>query len=411
MGSILNYGYYSIILWKKNGKHKYYTKNFSSLALEDYNEDFDYLLFLKFDSQILIPSIDRILRSLESIYNENQTAFIILTPRKDPPLYTASEDELVYSFSCKVDGFKTLINSLISSYLSSTNLLFELIDHISNNSSQFPKIFIRQIPFTDDTPTHIAHCDIVIPHRGNNTYLKKVLYFLNQLDKIKVHVGIDQKVTEELIQLKEDYPHIPFYNFYPSPVGPYIIRNHLIIQSKEKVIFFQDSDDIPCADRFMRISNYMEKDNCQLCGSHELRMDYYTKTIRAIRFPMDVTAALRTEPWHSLLHPTSAITREGFYECGKLSEERIFGNDTKFLLYCSFILKNIKNINDFYYIRLVHPDSLTTSPETKIGSDIRRKLLHQWHYDFQEIKSGNLKLRNSRLRYEDSKISYNVNKL
>jgi hypothetical protein len=143
-----------------------------------------------------------------------------------------------------------------------------------------------------------------------------------------------------------------------------VVRNRFIEQSCNDLVFFQDSDDTPSTDRFDKIATYMKSSGCQLCGSHELRLDYYNRTVQAIRFPLDVIAALKTGPWHSLLHPSSAIMRDAYYECGKLSEEQTFGNDTKFLLYSYFVLNNIKNIDKFLYIRKKHPHSLTTAPGT-----------------------------------------------
>lgn len=172
--------------------------------------------------------------------------------------------------------------------------------------------------------------------------MRNVLSFLPHISEEEIYVGIDQGLTEDLFQLKNDYANVSFYNFTPNPVGPYVIRNRLINLSDNELIFFQDSDDMPCSDRFERISDYMRKHDCQLCGSHELRLDYYNRTVQAVRFLTDVTAALKSGPWHSLLHPTSAITRKAFNECGKLSEVRIFGNDTKFLFNSFFYFEKYK---------------------------------------------------------------------
>ncbi|MBB6501213.1 glycosyltransferase family A protein [Pedobacter cryoconitis] len=411
MGSIANYGYYNVILWKKNNRSRYCPKNILSLELDA--EDYDYLLFLKFDSDqsYLIPNIENLIASIELIYDQNQTSFVVLTSRKDPPLYTASEDELVYSFSCKFQYFKKLVGSLNKTNHLSTDLLFQLLDKISKDNSDYKGILIRQIPFEVNSVISISDYDVIIPHRGDNQYLRNALSFLPRTGEAEIFVGIDQGLTKDLFQLKNDYTDVSFYNFKPNPVGPYVIRNRLIDLSDNKLIFFQDSDDMPCSDRFERISDYMRNHDCQLCGSHELRLDYYNRTVQSVRFPLDVTSALNSGPWHSLLHPTSAITRKAFYECGRLSEERIFGNDTKFLLNSFFTLKSIKNINEFLYIRKRHPGSLTTSPETMIGSTIRKKLGYTWSYDFELIKNGALKLENSSLKYEGSKLVFEVKKL
>lgn len=408
---LINYNYYNVILWKKNSQHRYYPNDI--LNFESDGEDYDYLLFLKFDHQrsYSIPNIDTLIASMELVYDDDETSLVVLTPRKKAPLYTAREDEFVYSFSCKFQYFKKLTVAFDKASILSGNLLFEMLDQMSKDDSASKRILIRQIPSEVNRTVPIANYSIIIPHRGDNQYLRNVLSFLKHSDKGKIYVGIDQEVTEDLLQLKKDYVHVYFYGFTPGPVGPYVVRNRLIEQSNDELIFFQDSDDISCADRFEHLSDYMKKSDCQLCGSHELSLDYYERTVRAIRFPIDVTAALNDGPWHSLLHPASAITRRAFYDCGKLSEERTFGNDTKFLLNSFFILKNIKNIDEFFYIRKRHPGTLTTSVDTGIGSETRKKLTYVWNNDFELVKHGFLKLENSNLKYESSKFIFQVRKM
>jgi hypothetical protein len=409
MGSIINYSYYNVIAWKKNGLNKQYPKNILSSDFE--GKECDYLLFLKLETKYSIPDIDDLIASLELIYTVNPKTFVVLTPRKNPPPYTATEEEFVFSFSCQVRYFKKLFRSLNKNEILSTDLLFELLDLITKDNSGLEKLLIRQFPFKKDNEVSPSDYDVIIPHRGDNDYLSSVLSFLNLIKGIKIYAGIDQDITEDILKLIRNFTKVSFYNFTPNPVGPYVVRNRLIDQSCNELIFFQDSDDIPCADRFTRISSYMKSNNCQLCGSHELRMDYYNRTVQAVRFPIDVIAALKSAPWHSLLHPSSAITRKAFYKCGTLSEERTFGNDTKFLLYSFFILNNIMNIDEFLYIRKRHPGSLTTSPETMISSPERRRLLHTWNYDFEQVKMGNLNLENSSLPFEGSKLTFEMIKM
>lgn len=403
MGDI-GYSYYNVIVWNSQGQYEIYP--YDLLDFEFDGNDYDYLLFLKFENLYFVPNISHLISSLEKIYNNDKSTLVVLTPYKKPPLYTASEDEFVFSFSCNFRFFKKLIETVNKTKLLSTDLLFDLLDKITKNLTPFKKILIRQFPFEDNIMTSQDVYDVIIPHRGDNELLKSLLYFLKQIRGTKVLVGIDQPVSNDLFRLKSEYIDIPFFHFSPNPVGPYVIRNLLIEQSKEDLLFFQDSDDIPCSDRFDKLAEYMQKEESELCGSHELRVNYLDRTIRAIRFPIDVMASLKAAPWHPLLHGASAIRRAAFYKAGRLSEERNFGNDTKFLLYSYFILNNIKNIDDFLYLRKIRPESLTMSTDTKIGLEIRRRLLYQWNFDFEEIKKGNLRLEDSSLVYQPS-----INKL
>lgn len=414
-----DYSDYHVILWKKEGQVRHYT--LYHLSFEFLEEDFDYVLFLKFDFPDSLADLN--LTSLRSgitnILLQHSDAFIIITNKKAPPIYTASADEFVYSFGCDFQHFKAMVSAYPRPSFPAKYLLFELLDQIFNNRSAFRKILIRQAGPGDHerpltglvSPSPGPVCDVIIPHRGDNSWLKHLLHFLEKINNIKTYIGIDQKLDYTLLKLKHRYNNMAFYNFSPAPVGPYVIRNHLINESKNELLFFQDSDDIPCADRFGRIAGFMSKTGCQLCGSHELRLDYFDRSVRAYRFPEDVLAALKNGPWHPLLHPSSAITRTAFELCGRLSEERTFGNDTKFLLHSFFLLHDAKNVDEFLYIRRRHPDSLTTSPDTMIGSPLRSMLLRAWNNDFEQVKYGKLKLENSSLRYVSSALNYRVNKI
>lgn len=409
MGEIINFSYYNVITWNKNGLYQRYPLNILNLEFE--SMEYDYLLFLKFENHYSIPSISNLVASLELIYNNNEQTFVVLTPRKEPPPFTATEEEFMFSFSCSLQYFKKVTGTINKGTFSSNQLLFELLDRITTTQTGLKKLLVRQFPFESDNEVSASDYDVIIPHRGDNGYLNNVLSFLNLTKGGKIYVGIDQEITIEVQGLMQSFNNVSFYNFSPNPVGPYVIRNWLIDHSYNELIFFQDSDDISCSDRFDRISGYMKSSSCQLCGSHELRMDYYSRTVLAVRFPVNVIEALTTVPWHAQLHPTTAITRNAFYACNKFSEERTFGNDTKFLLYSYFVLKDIKNIDEFLYIRKRHSGTLTTLSETHLDSPVRQQLLNTWNYDFERIKSGWLKLEDSSLNYEVSKLDYKVKKL
>lgn len=409
MGGITNYGYYNVISWKKNAQLKHYPTNI--MSFEFGNQEDDYLLFLKLENDYIIPNIDNLITSLESLYNENNNTFVVLIPRKSPPAVTATEEEFVFSFSCQIRFFKILVASLNHKEFLSTELLFELLDQVTTSTVGIEKLLIRQFPFESNKALPVPQCDVIVPHRGDDQYLRGLLYFLDQMEGTTVYVGLDQHISHETLLLIKEYYKMFYFNFIPNPVGPYVIRNRLIDQGSSNTIFFQDSDDIPCADRFQQITAYMMNNHCELCGSHELKMDYYTRTVRAVRFPLDVTAALSVAPWYPMLHPASAITRKSFFKCGKLSEERMFANDSKFLLNSFFIINRIQNINEFLYIRKRHPGSLTTSPNTMLGSEERQKLLDTWNYDFERVKSGKLALSDSTLIYKSSTLKFKVARL
>ncbi|RAJ29089.1 glycosyltransferase family A protein [Pedobacter cryoconitis] len=406
-----DYRHYHFILWKKNEMITRY--DMMVLSFEFLEQDFDYILCLKFDPPLDVfkPEMNKLTKSLEAFFDNDQNTFVILTQRKEAPLYQVSSDEFIYSFSCNFHHFKKIINTYNQIELLSRNLLFELLNYIGNGNSNLYRIIVRQIPFETIELSDVIHCDVVVPHRGEISYLRNLMVFLNKFKNVDVFIGIDQLTVGQELGFRHKYPNVSFYSFKSNPVGPYVIRNWLVNQGRAKFVFFQDSDDIPCADRFERLSAFMTKRNIPLCGSHEVKMDYFNRTIQAIRYPKDVINALENGPAHALLHPSSAIERNMFYYCNRLSEDKIFANDSKFLYYCYFKLNKIENIDEFLYIRRFHPDSLTTSPITYAGSPGRMYLINRWVVDFTLVKLGVLKLEDSCLNYTGPKRKFVVKKL
>jgi|GEM_PF-4543955 len=109
MGSIIEYGYYNVFLWKKNGDFRYSPGNILNVDISKL--DFDYLLFLKFENihPYQIPNVDVLINATKPLFEENRNCFTVLTTRKMPPFFRASEDEFVYSFCCKISDFITLV--------------------------------------------------------------------------------------------------------------------------------------------------------------------------------------------------------------------------------------------------------------------------------------------------------------
>jgi len=409
MRLIDDYSHYHFILWKKNGLITRYDMMF--LSFEFLEQDFEYILCLKFDPPLNVfrPDLKELTKSLEAILDNDQNTFVIVTQRKTAPTYQLRNDEYIYSFSCNFHHFKRIVKHLATVELYKGNLLFVLLDYIANGKSSLNRIIVRQIPFGAHEVSKVQNSDVIIPHKGDLDYLRNLMKFLKNIKNINVFAGIDQAPDSHNLKLNDITPkNFYLYSFKPNPVGPYVIRNWLVDQGKSGIIAFQDSDDMPCADRFERLSTYMGENDIPFCGSHEIRMDYFSETVQAIRYPLNVKTALQHDPVHALLHPSSAIERSMFYECNRLSEDKIFASDTKFLYYCYFKLNKIENIDEFLYIKRSHPDSLTTSPRTRIGSLVRTQLINQWVVDFTLIKMGALKLENSSLNYEGSKRKFKV---
>jgi hypothetical protein len=149
---------------------------------------------------------------------------------------------------------------------------------------------------------------------------------------------------------------------------------------------------------------------CDLIGSHQLRVNEIRENVEIFRYPLDVNEALRTKPAHVLLHPTSAVTRSGFFKAGGLSTDKIFDSDSQFLLRASFLLR-IRNADAFLYVRRVHKLALTVHPSTGVGSPAREAGRIQRQADFEAIKSGQVLLEESSLRACHRTAPYQVRRL
>lgn len=407
-----DYSHYHFILWKKDKMITRYDMMF--LSFEFLDQDYDYILCLKFDPPLDLfnPDMDELTTALESVFDKDPNTFVIITQKKEAPLFQVSRDEIIYSFSCDFQIFRKMIKQQYLANSHSKNLLFEILDFMGNENSNSNRIIVRQIPFSiEEKRQDRFACDVIIPHKGDFAYLQNLMRFLKEIENINVFTGIDQPITSHSLRFRDTHTNTSFYSFKPYPAGPYVIRNWLVDQGKSDLIVFQDSDDIPCADRFHRLSAFMVENSIPLCGSHEIIMNYFEKTVQAFRYPKDVKLALESGPAHALLHPSSAIKRNAFYDCDRLSEDIIFANDTKFLYYSYFKLDKIQNIDEFLYIRRLHSGSLTTSPLIGIGSASRMQLINQWDVDFTLVKLGLLKLEQSSLNFVSTKRKFLVKKL
>jgi hypothetical protein len=149
----------------------------------------------------------------------------------------------------------------------------------------------------------------------------------------------------------------------------------------------------------------MDRTGAQLVGCHELRVDELTREVIAIRFPLDASEGLRRCYGHALLHPTSMVTREGFFQAGGFSTNLPISSDTQFLLRCYFKLQ-IRNADGFGYIRRRHPTALTVAPGTNMDAPFRIYLTQRWETNFEAVKRREISLEESALRVEKTDAPY-----
>ena len=241
---------------------------------------------------------------------------------------------------------------------------------------------------------------LVIAHRGPEEFLRAALGSLAASDArpevVRVGLDVDVDDLDTYREIVESFPDVEFYVGSYAPVGPYVIRQALASIATERFLVFHDSDDVSTRDRFHWLHAETARRGAGLVGSNELRYDEDDREVRAVRFPLDVTAALDIEPRHPQLHPTTMIATADFHRAGGFSTDCIFGNDTQLMLRAYFQLP-LRNVDRFLYIRRDHWGSLTNAPDTGMDNPLRTARNLAWRSDFEAIKAGRMRLNDSSL--------------
>lgn len=331
--------------------------------------------------------------------------FAALVSRREPPLEDYRDDGPVGSFACSARLLREYVAELRRPY----RLCYLVLQGLLASRLPFERVMVRQIPLEEGTEVSYhsyhsyqraatrAQVAVLLPHRGPAALLGAALRSVMHVrGRPHVLVGLDTGAIAPYRRLAARYPEVEFFVSEPAPVGPYAIRHALAERARERLLLFQDSDDISCWERIAILEQALRETGCAMVGSHELRLDEIWRCVRAIRFPLDVSAALRARPHHPMLLPTTLLRRDGYFATGGFSTDRAFAYDTQFVFRASFLL-GLRNVDEFLYIRRRRRDSLTTAPETGLGTPVRVELLANWTRDFLAVKAGRLALERSSL--------------
>lgn len=348
------------------------------------------------------------LNYLIKLMSQSLSKLVLLTPYLIPPKIRIRYDNDISSFACSYAFFSNCIKNKVVTTLE--RLSFEILLLAMRPDSCVRDLLVKQLPIDEkvqnlaamDTSNQLFNVMVVIPHRGELNFVKTCINYIknNHCQPEKLVVCFDEAITPAHKNLIKQHETIEFCHTQPHGVGPYVSRQCISFKTNIPYIIFQDSDDVPTSDRFQQFKKYVENNQVDLLGSHEIRLDELREAISVFRYPLDVYEALSTETNHPLLHPASMINKQAFLRSGGFSTVRKFSSDTQFLLRAYFYLKRIQNIDEFLYIRRHHPNSLTTNPETGFGTTKRGELESQWREDFDKIKRGVLALGESSLALE-----------
>lgn len=265
------------------------------------------------------------------------------------------------------------------------------------NSDVIPSIDVHGAGEPAISSQRFPTIDVIVPHRGASAHLAAcVSSLLRQTLECNIAIGLDQRCGPAESAIVASNNRIKGFAVSNAPQGPYVVRQFLAARSTAEFIAFQDSDDLSLPTRLAELTDAAMTSRADIVGCHELRLDEIERAVYAIRFPSDVTAALQMTASHPQFFPTTVVNRTYFEKHGGFSTDMHFGADTEFLLRSHFTA-HIRNVDRFLYVRRRRAGSLTTAPDTALGSPVRLALDQKWKSDFAAIKRGALDLESSSL--------------
>ncbi len=354
----------------------------------------------------IVSAIDKILALFKTL---GLTILFLIEP-KSPPENGVREDNAVTDFAFREDY---LMSTRTDDSIKDLKLLCHRVALKAIKHTMGGRILART--FDDLSVCKLGedrsnHFTTAIPHQGDIGFLEDCLRHIGKSEckPQNTWVYFDEALDHGHIQISNSHKYPLYRKIRPSNLGPYIARNHCVQNSTTEYICFQDSDDVPTFERFIEIYNFVAgNSDIDMAGCHELRVDDLEEQVTAIRFPIDVSKALTKIASHPLFHPTSFAKCSSIKNAGLFSTARRFGSDSQFLLRAHFSMR-IKNIDKFLYIRRKREGSLTTSPEIKLGSEERTRLILMWKADFERVKSEDMELKRSSLATEHLEIDFDV---
>lgn len=345
-----------------------------------------------------LPILEKELELIQQKIDFKKSHFTVLLPYENPNIHRSQ-----YNLPSE-ESFLISPNDFVQFYEKDipTGLCYHFMTMVLEGKNQIEQIFTHQIGHPNPVLVHQSEnresAEVIMPHKGNLEELETALWYLKkqQTAPQKISVCFDEFVSGDHFKLADKHSKARFFVNFPSGVGPYPSRDILARGTEENVIVFHDSDDISTSNRIAVLTNILKNNIADAVGSHELRVNKIDKKIEAVRFPLDVIDLEDKRNRHSILFPTTAMKKSAYLKAGGLSTIRRHSSDSQFYWRAHFFL-NIRNVDEFLYIRVKRANSLTTSSATALGTNVRERLNRQWRMDFDRIQNRNISLLESTL--------------
>jgi len=330
----------------------------------------------------------------------------LIAPPRDAPLDDRRSDEELFSFlatpdlAARIDfdtPLETWCYQLMHSVLADVRLGVDVA------------VVHKDAP-TPRAPKPWSPVDVIIPHRGREQHLRLCVdSVLRQDAATRIVVGLDQKARcTRLLKDLQAQPSASVYQLDPSPAGPYVVRHHLGHAAKCAYMLGQDSDDVSVGARLAMLLAASAETGAGIVGSHELCVQEVRRQVLAVRYPLDASAAIdRIGAGHQVLFPATLVRRDVFEAVGGFSTDKIFSLDVNFWLAAS-LLTEVRNVDEFLYIRRRRAGSLTMRRDIGNQSRIRRRIRDQRTSEFAAVREGRLALADSvlALRHRPGPVAF-----
>jgi len=351
----------------------------------------------------LLPLFCDSIQNLSKELRSQSSTFIVLVKRRLAPTAGVRNDGVVDSFVCTVDILRKIIRVFAPLSVGKLDhLCYKSICDLANgNNIGCQRLLVKQLPVLTSVPSDLSvlpRIDLIMAHRGESAHLEASLRYIrgnSNWQRILIHVGLDTDCDSNLRDVVHNNAPVAFFQVRPTPMGPYVVRQHLIDSTRQQLIGFHDSDDISTHDRFSVMTGELESLKCDMVGCHELRLNEISGHVEAIRFPLNVNNSLRDDPGRScFLYASALCCRQAFERTGGFSTNYKIANDTQFLFRAFFHL-HIRNSDNFLYIRRMHRNGLSIQSHMCDKLTSRAEMRRNWERAFKEVLSGRRSLTDS----------------
>lgn len=237
---------------------------------------------------------------------------------------------------------------------------------------------------------------VAIPHAGDLEPLAALLGLLEAIRpaSVRVAVGFDEPVSDAHRALVDRFPAFEFWALEPCGGGPYVFRAFVASRAPEPWVIFQDSDDIPCVDRFSSL--LASAGSADVLGSWELQVDERRGRLQLVTFPAEADRAILASGHPAQLHPTTIARTRTLAEAGGLSTAHRFASDREIQLRMAFGHR-LRNLDRVLYVRARREGTLSTAPGSAVRSEARAQLREGWERAFRAVQAGRTPLAGSGL--------------